>query len=307
MFKVSCMATMSSLVLSAIGMVNAQKPSGYPEKIFLESNGLVVVEAEHYHSQTETQVRAWYLVDESNPNNPKPNPSTNHSATASGKAYMKILPDTRVTHSDKLIKAMPGNIPSDANFSDFPGLMANLHYKVNFTKAGRYYVWARAYSTGPEDNGVHVGINGTFPKSGERLQWCTGKDSWYWNSAQRTDANHCGEDGKIWLDVPSAGIHTITFTLREDGFEMDRWLMTTEAKFARPAGVGPAESKTEATTRLLPNKSIHPILRSGPSQAYTVNGALIPRNEMKGTGSRASSLYLIRTPGGTELKTTVAE
>jgi hypothetical protein len=117
--------------------------------------------------------------------------------------------------------------------------MAVLHYRVHFSTPGRYYVWARIYSTGTEDNGVHVGVDGQWPESGRRLQW-TAKDRWYWDSKQRTDVNHQGEPGHIWLDITEAGEHEITFSMREDGFEMDKWLMTTDAAFARPEDEGTA-------------------------------------------------------------------
>ena len=29
-------------------------------------------------------------------------------------------------------------------------------------------------------------------ESGERMQWCKGKNKWTWSSAQRVEENHCG-------------------------------------------------------------------------------------------------------------------
>jgi hypothetical protein len=72
--------------------------------------------------------------------------------SAAKNKYIKCLPDTRMTHDDALING--------ENFSNKPGLLAVLNYKINFSTPGRYYVWARAYSTGSEDNGIHVGLNG---------------------------------------------------------------------------------------------------------------------------------------------------
>jgi len=108
-------------------------------------------------------------------------------------------------------------------------------YPVYFNTPGRYYVWVRAYSTGSEDNGLHVGIDGTWPESGQRLQWCEGKLSWWWESKQRTDEEHCGEPYKIYIEVEQPGLHTIMFSMREDGFEFDKWLMTKDRDFVRPA------------------------------------------------------------------------
>ncbi|MCA9035904.1 MAG: DUF5060 domain-containing protein, partial [Planctomycetaceae bacterium] len=72
------------------------------------------------------------------------------------------------------------------------------------------------------------------------MQWCDGKNSWRWESRQRTETEHCGEAHQIFLEVPAAGIHEIQFSMREDGFEFDRWLMTNNREFKRPADEGPA-------------------------------------------------------------------
>ena len=65
------------------------------------------------------------------------------------------MPDTRVTHDDELVKG--------ENFSDVPGVIATVYYRVKFNTPGRYYVWVRAMSTGSEDNGLHVGLNNEWP------------------------------------------------------------------------------------------------------------------------------------------------
>ncbi len=202
------------------------------DAVFKESGGLVAVEAEHFAQQTETDKRAFYLTTADKQPSVTPDGDPSHIAGASGGAYLEILPDTRRTHADPLIKG--------TNFAPEPGKMAVVHYQVHFSTAGRYYVWVRAYSTGSEDNGLHVGIDGTWPASGQRLQWCQGKNTWRWESKQRTKAEHCGEPHKIYLDVDTAGVHTIHFSMREDGFEFDKWLMTTDRDFARPDGAGPA-------------------------------------------------------------------
>lgn len=191
---------------------------------FVEKNGLLVIEAEQFHRQERDEVRKWLRQTTDTP-----------SASAAGKTYLKLLPDTRRTHDDKLIRG--------ENFSPEPGRMAVLHYVVQFTKPGRYFVWVRAYSSGTEDNGIHVGLNGMWPESGQRIQLCQGKNRWYWESAQRTEANHCGEPGKIYLDVPAPGRHTVSFSMREDGFALDRFLLTTDPAFVRPEDAGPESSQ----------------------------------------------------------------
>lgn len=202
---------------------NALFLTAQTKEVHYEKNGMVTVEAEDFYKQSLDGVRKWYVISDGFKSDLKGGEKTLHLEGASGNSYIEILPDTRSDHEDELI---PGE-----NFSNEPGKMAIVHYKVNFSTPGRYYVWARAYSTGSEDNGVHVGINGTWPSSGQRMQWCEGKDSWRWESSQRTAEVHCGVPGILYLDVPAAGEQDIQFSLREDGFEMDQWIMTTDASF----------------------------------------------------------------------------
>jgi hypothetical protein len=209
----------------------AQQPIASTDLVFAEKDGVVSVEAEHFFQQTANEKRAFYLVTPDSTPDVRPDGDPAHLAGASGGAYIEILPDTRRTHADKLIKG--------TNFSPAAGEMVVVSYKVNIANTGRYYVWARAFSTGSEDNGLHVGIDGTWPDSGQRMQWCQGKKTWRWESKQRTEEQHCGEAFKIFLDIDTPGEHLIHFSMREDGFEFDKWLMTNDRDFVRPDGVGP--------------------------------------------------------------------
>lgn len=220
------------LLTLGLGATSIAAPKTPP--VFVEKNGMIAVEAEDFFKQTATKKRAFYLTDAQQIPKVSPDGDPSHVAGASGNAYLEILPDTRRTHKDKLIKG--------ENFSPEPGKIAVVHYRVHFTTPGRYYVWVRAYSTGSEDNGLHVGIDGTWPASGQRMQWCKGKNTWRWDSMQRTAKKHCGVPYQIFLDVKKPGEHIIHFSMREDGFEFDKWLMTTNRDFKRPTGTGPASA-----------------------------------------------------------------
>ncbi|MFZ5831031.1 MAG: hypothetical protein ACOY3P_13150, partial [Planctomycetota bacterium] len=179
-----------------------------------EQGGLAAVEAEHFYKQTKTDKRAWHITSPDSIPSVSPDGDPAHLPGASGGAYVECLPDTRRNHSQKLV--------AGENFSDAPGALAVLHYKVHFNTPGRYYVWVRAHSTCTEDNGIHVGLDGAWPESGRRMQWCAGKHSWHWESKQRTKEEHCGVPYAIYLDVTSPGEHEVMFSLREDGFEFDK-------------------------------------------------------------------------------------
>lgn len=192
-------------------------------KIAVENDGFVIVEAEDFTSQSKSEARKWYVTSLTQNHSVGKDIDESHASTASGNAYIEILPDTRTNHEEKLIP--------EENFTDKPGGVAVVSYKVNFQKTGRYYIWAKVFSTGSEDNGVYVGIDGQWPESGKRVQWCEGKKTWFWDSKQRTKEVHCGVPYQIYLDVLQPGIHEIQFSMREDGFEMDQWIMTTDKEF----------------------------------------------------------------------------
>lgn len=200
-------------------------------QIFMEKDGIVAVEAEHFFKQTNDEIRSWKITNaETSHQLQDPDPA--HFAGAGNKSYIEVLPDTRTNHDEKLIHG--------ENFSNEPGVMAIVHYKVYFNNPGKYYVWVRAYSTGTEDNGIHVGMNGDWPESGQRMQWCEGKNEWTWASKQRTEEEHCGVEKLIYLEIPEKGKHTISFSMREDGFEFDKFILSKD--YVIPEGEGIPES-----------------------------------------------------------------
>ena len=247
-FLLLILATISSFTF-------AQKytnPIVKEDVVFEEKGGVVAVEAEYFYKQSKNDVRAWYRTSK----NERPKVSRDedgpHLKNAGNNAYIEILPDTRVTHADKLT--------GGENFSNVPGQMAIVHYKVKINNPGRYYVWVRAHSTGSEDNGIHVGLNGEWPETGARMQWCEGKNTWHWESKQRTEKVHCGEPYLIYLDIKKAGINDITFSMREDGFEFDRFLLTNKKEYI-PEGIG-LDVKTVSGELPQP----YPVVTENPTQ-----------------------------------------
>jgi hypothetical protein len=186
-------------------------------QINVEKNGKVAVEAEHFFKQEKDEIRKWYIIDNQSALLYK-GTEPDQCETAGGNQFIAVLPDTRQTHDDKLIRG--------ENFSNEPGKMAIVSYKVQVENPGKYYVWVRAFSTGAEDNGIHVGLNGTWPESGQRMQWCEGKNQWTWASKQRTEEVHCGEEQLIFLEIPSPGEHVVSFSMREDGFRFDKFVLS---------------------------------------------------------------------------------
>ena len=63
------------------------------------------------------------------------------------------------------------------------------------------------------------------------MQWCDGKNKWTWSSAQRDAINHCGVPKTIFLNFEKSGDYVISFSMREDGFKMDSFILTKNSKF----------------------------------------------------------------------------
>jgi hypothetical protein len=227
------------LLITSSVLLNAQSstfnsPIVDDKVVFQENNGMVAIEAEYFYKQSKSDIRQWYITSKKATSDVGRDDDEAHHIGASNTTYIEILPDTRVTHSDKLIKG--------ENFSNKAGEVGVLHYKVRITNPGRYYVWARAFSTGSEDNGLHIGLNGIWPEHGQRMQWCEGKNKWTWESKQRTKEEHCGVPKQIYLDIEKTGMHDIQFSMREDGFEFDKFILTTDINFK------PKEEEPKVTT-----------------------------------------------------------
>ena len=79
----------------------------------------ILVEAENFMQQTRVEKRSWKVIEHDS-----------IASIASGGKYLQCLPDTRLSHADKLI-------PSE-NFSNKAGEMAVLSYPVHIKKPGKY-------------------------------------------------------------------------------------------------------------------------------------------------------------------------
>ena len=224
--------TLFALLATAFAGLAADltKPIAPPDLVFEETDGVAAIEAEHFFKQALTDKRAWYLTTSQSTPDLKPDADPAHVAGASGGAYLEILPDTRATDQQKLIQG--------ENFTDKAGLMAVLHYKVQINTPGRYYAWGRVFSTGPEDNGMHLGLDGQWPASGQRWQTVQ-KGKWAWECKQRTAEVHSGVPMQLFLDIDKAGEHEIMISMREDGFELDKFILASSKDF-KPEGQGPA-------------------------------------------------------------------
>lgn len=197
--------------------------------VFEEVDGILAVEAEHFATQQKDDVRTWFHVQEGRVADVKPDPDGPHLIGASGASYLEALPDSRATRTDRIVKGQ--------SYFPEPGQAGVLTYNVHINMPGRYYVWARHFSTGSEDNGLHVGLDHQWPESGQRWQ-TTKKNKWSWECRQRTEEVHVGVPLQLYLDIDSAGPHQIHFSMREDGFEFDKFVLAADREF-EPSEEGP--------------------------------------------------------------------
>ena len=115
------------------------------------------------------------------------------------------------------------------NNTGFTRKSPRLDYRINVKQAGTYYVWVHGKAAGKavgSSDSVHVGLNGRAVGSADRISGFKSRFGW------RKDTMD-GSRAKLKL---AAGTHTLNVWMREDGFALDKLVLTTDAK-ASPATI----------------------------------------------------------------------
>jgi len=201
--------------LSSIFICNAQTL----KRVKPQSDSYITVEAEDFENQTATTKREWKIVSKNNIPKTRRDPDKEHLQGSSNSKYLELLPDSLYGDNEKKIEGK--------NYSKTPGKVAILSYTANFKTEGKYYVWVRGFSTGGDDNSIHVGIDGNWPESGKQLYLCEElRDKWSWSSSKFGNTEKCGTTKRVFINITKPGRHEVMFSMREDGFEFDKWAMT---------------------------------------------------------------------------------
>jgi Gylcosyl hydrolase family 115 C-terminal domain/Glycosyl hydrolases family 39 len=106
-------------------------PKPIAGKAFIESDGMVVMEAENYTSTTSRSSHKW----EAN--------KTYKGYSGTGSMYAG--PDNGKSTKTNIETTSPEMV-----------------YKVNFSTTGTYYAWARLYSKDKQSDSIHLGLDGVF-------------------------------------------------------------------------------------------------------------------------------------------------
>ena len=123
-------------------------------------------------------------------------------------------------------------------------LCARLDFKIVFAAAGTHYIWLRGADPRADGAGdsVHAGLDGATFASATRIDGAPTFDvatGWNW-------VGNIQGDTRASITVDAAGSHTVNLWMREDGFNVDKILLTTDVAFT-PTGTGPAESQQAGT------------------------------------------------------------
>lgn len=179
-------------------------------------DGMVVIDAEYYHESIARSNHAWEFLTA--------------VPDYSAEGYMQALPD--------------GVGGTTSNYPGFLEQNPELIYQVNFVKTGLHYLWLRGQATSGTDDSVHAGLDGDSTESSQRIDGMGGynpRDVWVWVPGVNA-TNPDTRDNRATLTIPGAGDHTVHIWQREDGFKIDKLILTTDVNFV-PIGMGPDSSR----------------------------------------------------------------
>lgn len=162
---------------------------------------LVSLEAENYHRNTSGVTDDWILRTD--------------VANYSGDGFMRAEVDDGDDYATGYSTSSP-----------------HLEFDVNFVATGTHYIWVRGYTTSNQSDRVHVGLDGSEVSTGEDIDIAL--NAWEWTNDDGTNTTRT-------LNIASTGEHTIDVWMDEDGFAIDKIVLTTDATYI-PTGTGPTES-----------------------------------------------------------------
>ncbi len=167
-------ASISAILVA--GVVASLSLLGQARGAFLESGGLVVIEAEHFQSSTSASGHLWV--------------PTNNVAGFVGDAAMAAMPNSGTTIS-----------------ANAPTTSPALNYQVQFAHAGNYKFWVRGWAATGSDDSIYVGVDGVAVS----MTYAT-KGSWSWKSVPVTITNPGPHQVSVWMREDGAYVDRLLLT-----------------------------------------------------------------------------------------------
>ncbi len=251
----------SFVVLAALAANPPRQQADSPE-------GLLVLEAEHYDRKVASVETPTDFAMDWTP--------TTDPAGYSG---------------DGAMQALPGDAP-DVNKGGGPvDNSPRMDYKVRFLRTGTHYVWVRGYapnsstaSPSTANDSCFVGLDGNFvPTAITGFPDTSANPAYTWSTTTFTL-------------VPSVGYHFVTVWMRENGFSIDKVVITSNPNYI-PSGVGPSESPVGPDSSYWPFEEVSGLaldvdddpfpgtLLGGASRSSSVFGAVVPHTAAANTKS----------------------
>lgn len=180
------------LTLQPLGSYNldgVESPELAQSTAFTFKDRVLLIEAEDYHAARSRNNLHWTMSKKQD--------------GYEGKGAMVVLPDRGVRVRDSYQRESPA-----------------LDYKILFPERGTYYVWLRTWAQDNNSNSLILGLNGTpLPSYTKELE-SEDYEAWNWTRSLMTSRRYAR------IDIRSPGIHTLNIWMREDGFYLDRILLT---------------------------------------------------------------------------------
>jgi len=176
-----------------------------PHRQGTDPNALLVLEAEHASRNIPGDGTTWTFTTAVN--------------GYSGSGAMQTLPNSG------------RNVNVDISASP------RLDFRVMFHTEGTYYVSVRGHGDTVNDDSVNVGLDNALPSTSARIANFTLGGEFFWSSTQLGGA-------RAQFQVASPGVHVITLWMREDGFIVDKLIITSNSSYA-PTGLDAPESAVD--------------------------------------------------------------
>ena len=207
--------------------------------LYLESGGVVAVEAEHVASRTDQPddpFHGWKIV-------PAEDPGDQAFVNARGNSYLQVLPNT----GDN------ANVPERVQNPPWAD------YYVEITTPGVYRLWLRWGGYSGDSDSMYAaivelkdGLGGTHAdwyRYGRSINDVAAGDNdfnrgWDGNGGFESNSGDAGGVPTTW-NIQHPGIYTVRLTMREDAAAVDTILLQRD-NLASPGNPGPVESASVA-------------------------------------------------------------